>query len=161
MSKIIGISGWKNVGKTFYSSLIIKLLVERGYKVGSIKHAHHSFDIDKPGTDSFKHRDAGSCQVIISSSRRWAKITENKDQNEKSLEELIEEFNDVDIVVVEGFKKESHPKIEILSKDFKNKNKEIKNVIAFVSDELNDTSTPVFKKNEIENLVEFIIKKIL
>ena len=161
MSKIIGISGWKNVGKTFYSSLIIKLLVERGYKVGSIKHAHHSFDIDKPGTDSFKHRDAGSCQVIISSSRRWAKITENKDQNEKSLEELIEEFNDVDIVVVEGFKKESHPKIEILSKDFNNKNKEIKNVIAFVSDNIVNSNIPVFKKNDTESLVEFIIKKLL
>ena len=161
MNKIIGISGWKSVGKTFYASLVIKLLVERGYKVGSIKHAHHDFDIDKPGTDSYKHRDAGSSQVIISSSRRWAKITENNEQNEKSIEELIEEFDNVDIIVVEGFKKESHPKIEILSENSKNKNKEIKNVIAVVSDDLIDTDTPVFKKNDIENLVEFIIKKIL
>ncbi len=161
MTKIIGISGWKNVGKTFYASLIIKLLVERGYKVGSIKHAHHDFDIDKPGTDSFKHRDAGSSQVIISSSRRWAKITENNQHNEKSLEELIEEFDAVDIIIVEGFKKESHPKIEIFSKNSKNKNKEINNVIAIVSDDLIDTDTPVFKKDEIETLVKFIIKKIL
>ena len=77
MSKIIGITGWKDVGKTYYASLIIKSLVKKGYKVGSIKHAHHDFDIDKPGTDSFKHREAGSSQVIISSSKRWAKITEN------------------------------------------------------------------------------------
>ena len=161
MSKIIGITGSKDVGKTYYATLIIKLLVERGYKVGSIKHAHHDFDIDKPGTDSFKHRKAGSNQVIISSSKRWAKITENYDNNEKNLEQLIEEFHNVDIVVVEGFKKENHPKIEISSKGLKNKNKEINNVIAIVSDELRDTSTAVFKKNDTKNLVEFIIKKIL
>ena len=161
MSKIIGITGWKDVGKTYYASLIIKSLVKKGYKVGSIKHAHHDFDIDKPGTDSFKHREAGSNQVIISSSKRWAKITENKNENEKSLDELIQELQNVDVIVVEGFKKDNHPKIEILSKDLKNRNKETNNVIAIVSDDLKDTIIPVFKKNDIENLVEFIIKKIL
>jgi len=161
MSKIIGITGSKDVGKTYYASLIIKLLVENGYKIGSIKHAHHDFDIDKPGTDSFKHREAGSTQVIISSSKRWAKIIENNDKNEKNLDELIKEFHDVDIIVVEGYKKENHPKIEILSKGLKNKSKEANNVIAFVSDELKDTSIPVFNKNDTKNLVDFIIKKIL
>lgn len=161
MSKIIGITGWKDVGKTYYASLIIKLLVKRGYQVGSIKHAHHDFDIDKPGTDSFKHREAGSNQVIISSSKRWAKITENKNENEKSLDELIQELQNVDVIVVEGFKKDNHPKIEILSKDLKNRNKETKNVIAIVSDDFKDTIAPVYKENDIENLVEFIIKKIL
>ena len=161
MSKIIGITGWKDVGKTYYASLIIKSLVKKGYQVGSIKHAHHDFDIDKPGTDSFKHREAGSNQVIISSSKRWAKITENHNKNEKSLDELIQELQNVDVIVVEGFKKNNHPKIEILSKDLKNRNKETKNVIAIVSDDLKDTITPVYKENDIENLVEFIIKKIL
>ena len=161
MSKTIGITGWKDVGKTHYASLIIKLLVKKGYHVGSIKHAHHDFDIDKPGTDSFKHREAGSNQVIISSSKRWAKITENNNENEKSLDELIQELHNVDIVVVEGFKKDDHPKIEILSNDLKNRNKEINNVIAIVSDGLKHNTIPVFKKNDIENLVEFIIKKIL
>tara|TARA_B110000014_G_C19602995_1_gene319490 strand:+ start:27 stop:512 length:486 start_codon:yes stop_codon:yes gene_type:complete len=161
MNKIIGITGWKDVGKTHYANLIIKLLVKKGYKVGSIKHAHDDFDIDKPGTDSFKHREAGSEQVIISSSKRWAKITENNNENEKSLEELLQEFHNVDIVVVEGFKKDNHAKIEILSKNLKNRNKEINNVIAIVSDDLKDAITPVFKKSDIENLVEFIIKKIL
>jgi len=161
MSKIIGITGWKDVGKTYYASLIIKSLVKKGYQVGSIKHAHHDFDIDKPGTDSFKHREAGSNQVIISSSKRWAKITENNNENEKSLDELIQELQNVDVIIVEGFKKDNHPKIEILSKDLKNRNKETKNVIAIVSDDLKDTITPVYKENDIENLVEFIIKKIL
>ena len=161
MKKIIGIVGWKDVGKTYIVTEIIKLLVNKGYKVGSIKHAHHDFDIDKPGTDSFKHREAGSNQVIISSSKRWAKIIENNDKNEKNLEELIKEFQDVDIIVVEGFKKENHPKIEILGKGLKNKSKEANNVIAFVSDELKDTSIPVFNKNDTKNLIDFIIKKIL
>ena len=161
MNKIIGITGWKDVGKTHYASLIIKSLVKKGYQVGSIKHAHHDFDIDKPGTDSFKHREAGSSQAIISSAKRWAKITENNNENEKSLDELIQEFHNVEIVVVEGFKKENHPKIEILTKGLNNRNKKTKNVIAIVSDDLKDTIIPVFKENDIENLVEFIIKKIL
>ena len=89
------------------------------------------------------------------------KITENNDTNEKNLEELIKEFHNVDIVVVEGFKKEKHPKIEILGEGLKNKNKEASNVIAIVSDELQDKSTPVFTRNDTKNLVKFIIKKIL
>ena len=161
MSKIIGITGWKDVGKTYYASLIIKSLVNKGYQVGSIKHAHHDFNIDKPGTDSFKHREAGSSQVIISSLKRWAKITENNNVNEKCLDELIQELDNVDIVVVEGFKKDNHPKIEILTKGLNNKNKETKNVIAIVSNDLKNITIPVFKENDIENLVEFIIKKIL
>jgi len=161
MSKIIGITGWKDVGKTYYASLIIKSLVNKGYHIGSIKHAHHDFDIDKPGTDSFKHREAGSRQVIISSSKRWAKITENNNANEKCLDELIQELDNVDIVVVEGFKKDNHPKIEILTKGLNKRNKETKNVIAIVSNDLKDTTIPIFKENDIENLVEFIIKKIL
>ena len=161
MSKIIGITGRKDVGKTHYASLIIKLLVKMGYKVGSVKHAHNDFDIDKPGTDSFKHREAGSTQVIISSSKRWANIIENNNKKEKNLEELIKQFQDIDIIVVEGFKREDHPKIEILGKGLKNINKEINKVIAIVSDELLDTSIPVFKKNDYERLVAFIIKKIL
>jgi len=161
MSKIIGIVGWKNVGKTYFATEIIKLLVSKGYKVGSIKHAHHDFDIDIPGSDSFKHREAGSNQVIISSSKRWAKIFENNNKKEKNLTELIKEFQDIDITVVEGFKKENHPKIEIIGKNSQSINKEIKNVIAIVSDEISNSNITVFKKNDIEGLVEFIIKKLL
>ena len=161
MSKVIGVVGWKDVGKTFFATEIIKLLVSKKFKVGSIKHAHHNFDIDQPGTDSFKHRNAGSSQVVISSSKRWAKIIENNNKKEKSLEELIKEFHDIDIVVVEGFKKENHPKIEIIEKDSQIINTEVKNLIAIVSDEVLNSNIPVFKKNDIRGLVEFIIKKLL
>ena len=161
MTRVIGIVGWKDVGKTYLVTEIIKLLVAKNYRVGSIKHAHDDFDIDKPGTDSFKHRESGSSQVIISSSKRWAKINENIDNREKSLKELIEEFENIDIVIVEGFKNETHPKIEIIVNDVETSNRKIKNVIAIVSDEMLKSNTPIFKKNEIKSLVEFIIKEIL
>lgn len=161
MTRVIGIVGWKDVGKTHLVTEIIKLLVAKNYRVGSIKHAHHDFNIDKPGTDSFKHRESGSSQVIISSSKRWAKINENIDNREKSLKELIEEFENIDIIIVEGFKNEIHPKIEIITNNVEISNSKINNVIAIVSDVMLNSNTPVFKKNEIKSLVEFIIKKIL
>ena len=161
MRKVIGIVGWKDVGKTFVVTEIIKLLVQKGYKIGSIKHAHHNFDIDLPGTDSFKHRKSGSSEVIISSSKRWAKIIENNNKKEKKLNELLKEFNDIDVAVVEGFKKENHPKIEIISQNSKVQNNEINNVVAIVSDNIIDSNIPVFKKNDIERLTQFIIDKFL
>ena len=161
MRKVIGIVGWKDVGKTFVVTEIIKLLVQKGYKVGSIKHAHHNFDIDQPGTDSFKHRKSGSSEVIISSSKRWAKIIENNSKKEKKLNELLKEFNDIDVAIVEGFKKENHPKIEIINKSSSTMNKDIKNVIAIVSDDIIDFNIPVFKKNDVESLTQFIIDKFL
>ena len=90
MTKVVGIVGWKDVGKTFFVTEIINLLVKKGYKVGTIKHAHHDFDIDKPGTDSFKHRQSGASEVIISSSKRWAKIIENNNKTEKKTKRIVE-----------------------------------------------------------------------
>ncbi len=161
MKKIIGIVGWKDVGKTYIVTEIIKLLVNKGYKVGSIKHAHHDFDIDKPGTDSFKHRKSGSSEVIISSTKRWAKIVENNNKREKDLNELLQEFDDIDIAVVEGFKKENHPKIEIIGQDSKIKNNDINNLVAIVSDNIIESKIPIFKKNDVESLTKFIIEKFL
>ena len=161
MRTVIGIVGWKDVGKTFFVTEIIKLLVSKGYKVGTIKHAHHDFDIDKPGTDSYKHRKSGSSEVIISSSKRWAKIIENVNKKEKNLNELLKEFNEIDVAIVEGFKKENHPKIEIISQNSKNINNDIKNVVAIVADHMIDSNIPVFKKNDVESLTQFIIDNFL
>ena len=112
--KIFGIVGWKNSGKTYYAQKIISKLCQLEMRVASIKHAHHDFDIDQPGTDSFLHRNAGSEQIIISSSKRWAKIYELNNAPEKKLSDLINELDKVDIVIVEGYKNENHPKIEII-----------------------------------------------
>ena len=102
--KIVGIVGWKDSGKTTIATKIINKLSSKNFRVASIKHAHHEFDIDHENTDSFKHRLAGSSQVIVSSSKRWVKISELNNSKEKTLDELINQLSEIDIVIVEGFK---------------------------------------------------------
>ena len=160
--KICGIVGWKNSGKTFFAQKLISYFTAQEFNVASIKHAHHNFDIDKPGTDSFLHRQAGSQQIIISSSKRWAKIVELNKLKEKNLYELIGELNKPDIIIVEGFKNEKHPKIEIINSDSDPSTylfPHLKNIIGIVSDSKIDTLIKQFKKNEIEIIANYIIKK--
>ena len=159
--KILGIVGWKNSGKTFFVSKIIKKLKIKNYKVASIKHAHHEFDIDHKNTDSYAHREAGSSQVIVSSSKRWAKITELNNSKELTLDDLIDQLSETDIVIVEGFKNDNHPKIEIIKAGNSNYlfNK-ISNIKAIISEHKIDTDIKQFKKNEIDNIVNFILKEI-
>ena len=160
--KICGVVGWKNSGKTFLAQKLISYFNEKELIVSSIKHAHHDFDIDKPNTDSYLHRQAGSQQIIISSSKRWAKITELKKSKEKTLYELIAELNTSDIVIVEGFKNEKHLKIEIIS-DTANPSTYLfpylENIIGIVSDTTINTPIKQFKKNEINNIANHILKK--
>ncbi len=159
--KIIGVIGWKNSGKTYYVQEIIKILRKKGYSVASIKHAHHEFDVDKPKTDSFLHRKAGSQQVIISSSKRWVKITELENSTEKNLTELIQQLSTTDIVIVEGFKNDNHPKIEIIKEKSKNYLfNQISNVVALISDIEVDSNIKKFKKNEIDLIVNFILNDL-
>ena len=156
--KIIGVIGWKNSGKTYYVQEIIKKLRKKGYSVASIKHAHHEFDVDQPKTDSFLHRKAGSQQVIISSSKRWVKITELENSSEKNLTELLQQLSTTDIVIVEGFKNDNHPKIEIIKEKSKNYLfNQISNVVALISDIKVDSNIRQFKKNEIDLIVNFIL----
>jgi len=160
--KICGIVGLKNSGKTFLINKIIKLLVEKHFKVASIKHAHHNFDIDKEGTDSYMHRESGSSQIIISSSKRWAKIIELDQKKEKTLNELIEELDKPDIVIVEGFKNEDHPKMEIIKDNVQQSEylfPKLKNVIGIISNRKIHTSINHFKTNEIDKITEYIISQ--
>ena len=159
--KIIGVIGWKNSGKTYYVQEIIKKLRKKGYSVASIKHAHHEFDVDQPKTDSFLHRKAGSQQVIISSSKRWVKITELENSSEKNLTELLQQLSTTDIVIVEGFKNDNHPKIEIIKEKSKNYLfNQISNVVALISDIEVNSNIRKFKKNEIELIVNFILNDL-
>lgn len=108
-----GLAGWSGAGKT---TLMVKLLPEltaRGVTVSTVKHAHHSFDIDQPGKDSFRHRAAGATEVLIGSARRWALIHELREAAEPSLEDLLARMSPVDLVLVEGFKREAHDKLEV------------------------------------------------
>ena len=159
--KIIGIVGWKNSGKTYFAGKIINKLKIKNYSVASVKHAHHEFDIDHKGTDSYVHRKSGSSQVIVSSSKRWAKITELNNSKEPTLNDLLNQLSETDIVIIEGFKNDSHPKIEIIQKgnDDYLFNK-ISNVKAIVSEEKINTDLKQFKKDEIDNIVNFILEEI-
>ena len=158
---IFGIVGWKNTGKTYFAQKIISSLSSKKIRVASIKHAHHDFDIDHPQTDSFLHRKAGSQQVIISSAKRWAKISELNENQEKKLDDLIDELDDPEIVIVEGYKNENHPKIEIIKDSLDNSTfmfKELKNVSAIVSDiNISSFYKKQFKKNQIDEIVEYIL----
>ena len=159
--KIIGIVGWKNSGKTYLAQRIIEKLSSLNIRVSSIKHAHHDFEIDKPNTDSYLHRQSGSRQVIISSSKRWAKISELNDSEEKKLDDLIKELDSPEVVIVEGYKNESHPKIEIIKDSSEAATfmfNSIENVIAIISDkEINDFKKQQFKKDQIEEIVNYIL----
>jgi molybdopterin-guanine dinucleotide biosynthesis adapter protein len=111
--RVIGLAGWSGAGKTTLLTRLIPLLTQRGVSVSTLKHAHHAFDIDVPGKDSHSHRLAGASEVLISSGRRWALIHELRGETEASLPELLRRLSPVDLVIVEGFKRERHPKIEV------------------------------------------------
>ncbi len=110
--RIIGLTGWSGSGKTTLLTALLPILVSRGLSVSTIKHAHHGFDLDRPGKDSFRHREAGAREVLIASGTRWALMHE-LDGPEPALPELIARLAPVDLVLVEGFKANPHPKIEI------------------------------------------------
>src|SRR3954452_16418448 len=111
--KVIGLAGWSGAGKTTLLSRLVPHFLESGLRVSVIKHAHHSFDIDVPGKDSWVHREAGAEEVLVSSGKRWALMHELRAAAEPVLPELLTKLSRVDLVVVEGFKSEPHRKIEV------------------------------------------------
>jgi molybdopterin-guanine dinucleotide biosynthesis adapter protein len=111
--RIIGLAGWSGSGKTTLVTSVVPVLVGRGLKVATVKHAHHEFDIDQPGKDSWLHRAAGASEVAIVSSRRWAIVHELRDEPEPPLAEMLTKLGPVDLVIVEGFKRQAYPKLEV------------------------------------------------
>jgi molybdopterin-guanine dinucleotide biosynthesis adapter protein len=111
--RIFGLAGWSGSGKTTLLATLIPELVARGLSVSTIKHAHHEFDVDRPGKDSWRHREAGATEVMISSARRWALMHELRGDPEPSLDELVSRMSPVDLLLVEGFKRQPHPKLEV------------------------------------------------
>lgn len=110
--KVFGVTGWKNAGKTGLMERLVSEFTARGLRVSTIKHAHHSFDVDHPGKDSHRHRTAGAAQVLVTSSERWALMGELRGAPEPSLAEHLARLDPVDLVLVEGFKRDRHPKVE-------------------------------------------------
>jgi molybdopterin-guanine dinucleotide biosynthesis protein B len=111
--RVIGLAGWSGAGKTTLLARLIPCLVGRGIGVSTVKHAHHGFDVDRPGKDSWLHREAGAQQVLVGSARRWALMTELRGAPEPGLGFLLSRLSPVDLVIVEGFKRDRHPKIEV------------------------------------------------
>ena len=110
--KIFGIVGWKNSGKTGLLERLVVELVERGLSVSTVKHAHHMFDVDQPGKDSWRHRKAGAREVMLASANRWVLMHELRDSDEPPLDGLLDKLSPVDLVLVEGYKRDRHPKLE-------------------------------------------------
>lgn len=110
--KVYGVTGWKNTGKTGLVTRLVSHFAARGLHVSTIKHAHHSFDVDQPGRDSFRHREAGAREVIVASSERVAIMSELHDTPEPGLDALLGRLSPADLVIVEGYKSAPHPKIE-------------------------------------------------
>lgn len=110
--KIWGVVGWKNSGKTGLMERLVTEFVSRGLRVSTLKHAHHVFDVDHPGKDSHRHREAGATEVLLSSRKRWALMHELRDDDELPLDVLLGKLSPVDLVLVEGYKRDTHAKIE-------------------------------------------------
>ena len=113
MTRIIGLAGWSGAGKTTLMVKLLPCLIGREVSVSTLKHAHHRFDVDVPGKDSYEHRKAGAKQVMVASGARWALMTELRTAREPALPELIARMDPVDLVIVEGFKRDAHPKVEV------------------------------------------------
>jgi molybdopterin-guanine dinucleotide biosynthesis protein B len=111
--KVLGIVGWSGSGKTTLLTQLIPLLVRRGRRIATLKHAHHAFDVDQPGKDSYEHRKAGASEVIVSSARRWVQMHEVGDGAEATLAEHLRRLSPCDLVLIEGYKSERHPKLEV------------------------------------------------
>jgi molybdopterin-guanine dinucleotide biosynthesis protein B len=111
--RLIGLAGWSGAGKTTLLVKLIPCLVARGVSVATVKHAHHAFDLDQPGKDSYRHREAGATEVIVGSANRWALMHELRGAPEPTLADLVARLSPVDLVIVEGYKRDIHPKLEV------------------------------------------------
>ena len=156
--KIYGVTGWKNSGKT---GLMERLVVEfnaRGFSVSTIKHAHHSFDVDQPGKDSFRHRKAGAKEVILASTNRFVLMNEFCGEEEPTLADLLAKLSSVDLVLIEGYKRDRHPKIEAHRKETgKNLIAVADNTIRAVASNDNPSlDKPVFDLDETGSIADFI-----
>lgn len=112
-ARVLGITGWSGSGKTVLITRLIPELRSRGLKIATVKHAHHGFETDQPGKDSYEHRNAGASEVIVSSARRWAQVHELDDEHEATLAQLLRRISPCELILVEGFKTQRHPKLEV------------------------------------------------
>jgi len=158
--KVIGVAGFKNAGKTTLVERLVRKLSDLGYRVSTVKHAHHSFDIDHEGRDSFRHRAAGASEVAVVSASRWAIIHESRSEPEPLLDEILAKLGPCDLVIVEGYKRDSHDKIEVrnLALDHPKLAGDDPTVVAIAATgAIADAPVPVFNRDDVTALADFII----
>ena len=161
MTKVFGFAGWSGAGKTTLIRQVIAHLVARGLRVSTVKHAHHDFDIDHPGKDSWEHRHAGAAEVLVVSDRRWALMHELRGAREPALPELVAKLAPADLVLVEGFKRTAFPKMEVFRADNGKLplHPEDPSIIALATDfSFADSGRPAFALEDIEGIARFVEK---
>jgi molybdopterin-guanine dinucleotide biosynthesis protein B len=161
--KLLGIAGFKNAGKTTLTERLVRELTSRHYRISTIKHAHHGFDIDQEGRDSWRHRQAGASEVAIVSVKRWALVHELRGEAEPPLIEILSKLSPCDLVLTEGYKRENHPKIEVRNLDLGHPELagEDKSVIAIAANGAIDNSpVPVFDREDVRALADFIVERL-
>lgn len=156
--RIFGITGWKNSGKTTLVEGVVRDLVRRGLRVATIKHAHHDFDIDHPGKDSHRHRLAGAGEVIVASAKRWALIHELRDEAEPDLAALLAKLSPCDLVIVEGFKREPHPKLEVIGPHSTDAPRYLNDpsIVALAGIVRPNSTLPYFDRDDVAGITGFI-----
>ena len=162
--RIIGLAGWSGSGKTTLLAKVIPRIVARGKRVSTLKHAHHGFDLDQPGKDSHAHREAGAQEVLISSAKRWALMHELRDEPEPQLRQLITRLSPVDLVIVEGYKRERIPKLEIYRAEIGKPLLHLEDdwIVAIASDAaLPDASVPVVDLNAIDKIADILLAEAI
>jgi molybdopterin-guanine dinucleotide biosynthesis protein B len=157
---VFGVTGWKNSGKTTLVTRLVTEFTRRGYRVSTVKHAHHAFDIDKPATDSFRHREAGASEVMIVSGYRWALMHEVRGDDELPFEAALARLSPCDLVLVEGYKREGHPKIEVRRRAISNGEPlapDDRSIVAVAADHAADTGRrPLFDLDDVTGIADFI-----
>ena len=160
--KLYGVVGWKNAGKTGLMERLVSDITARGVTVSTVKHAHHAFDVDHPGKDSYRHRVAGAREVLLASRNRVALMQELRDQDEPTLPELLARLSPVDLVLIEGYKRDAHPKVEahraitgnaLIAPDDPT-------IRAVASDTAVDLDRPVFDLNDTRAIADFILSEV-
>lgn len=158
--RVFGITGWKNSGKTTLLVKLVEELASRQWQVSTIKHAHHDFDIDQEGTDSWRHRKAGAREVAIVSDQRWALMHELDGETEPGLDEVVARLSPCDLVLVEGYKREPHKKIEARRAESRKGDRltlSDGNIVAVASDmPVSGETVPVFDINDVQAIADFI-----
>lgn len=159
--RIIGLAGWSGSGKTTLIKKAIPCLLARGLKVSTLKHAHHGFDLDQPGKDSFFHRAAGATEVVVSSAKRFAILHELREEAEWDLPALVAKMSPVDLVLVEGYKRDAFPKLEIhrAANGKSLIHPEDPHIVAIASDvPLPQARVPVVDLDDIDAIADLLVK---